>query len=64
MGMNSSLTSDILRLSVAERILLVEDGAEVPETIELSEAEQDLRLAHYHQHPDSGSCDNSFCLPH
>ncbi|MBN2685875.1 MAG: addiction module protein [Pontiellaceae bacterium] len=60
--MNSSLTNEILSLSVAERILLVEDiwdsVAEVPESIELSESDReelDKRIALYHQQPDLGS---------
>ena len=56
------MSSDILNLSVAERILLVEDiwdsVAEVPEAVELSEpdkAELNERLALYHQNPEAGS---------
>jgi putative addiction module component (TIGR02574 family) len=54
--------ADILKLSVAERILLVEDIwdsiAEVPEELTLSEAQQqelDRRLEAYHQNPEAGS---------
>jgi putative addiction module component (TIGR02574 family) len=60
--MKTLISSDILNLSVAERILLVEDiwdsVAEVPEAVELSasdKAELDARLALYHQNPDAGS---------
>lgn len=60
--MSTLLKSDILNLSIAERILLVEDiwdsVAEVPEAVELSEddkAELESRLALYHQDPTSGS---------
>ena len=60
--MSTLLKSDILNLSVAERILLVEDiwdsVVEVPESVELSEsdkAELDERLALYHQNPTAGS---------
>ena len=59
----SALTkSNILNLSVAERILLVEDiwdsVAEVPESVGLTEADKiklDERLALYHQNPETGS---------
>ncbi|MEW6501426.1 MAG: addiction module protein [Thermodesulfobacteriota bacterium] len=54
--------ADILKLSVAERILLVEDIwdsiAELPEELTLSEAQQqelDRRLEAYHQDPEAGS---------
>jgi putative addiction module component (TIGR02574 family) len=54
--------ADILKLSVAERILLVEDIwdsiAELPEELTLSEAQQqelDCRLEAYHQNPEVGS---------
>ena len=60
--MNTLLKSDILNLSVAERILLVEDiwdsVVEIPESVELSDADKaelDERLALYHQDPDAGS---------
>ena len=60
--MNTLTKSDILSLSVAERILLVEDiwdsVAEVPESVGLTEADKielDERLALYHQSPGSGS---------
>ncbi len=53
---------DILRLSTAERIQLVEDiwdsVAEVPESVPLTDeqkAELDRRLDAYHQNPDEGS---------
>ena len=54
--------SDILNLSVTERILLVEDiwdsVAEAPEAVGLTEADKaklDERLALYHQNPETGS---------
>ena len=60
--MNTIAKSDILTLSVPERILLVEDIwdsiAEVPEEVQLTEqqkAELDLRLDAYHRNPDAGS---------
>ena len=60
--MSALLKNNILSLSVAERISLVEDiwdsVAEVPESVELSEsdkAELDERLALYHQNPEVGS---------
>ena len=59
----STLTkSDVLNLSVAERIQLVEDIwdsiAEVPEAVRLTEeqkTELDRRLDAYHRNPDEGS---------
>jgi len=55
-------TADILELSVAERIQMVEDIwdsiAAVPEAVPLSEdqkKELDRRLEAYHQNPDAGS---------
>ncbi len=55
-------TADILELSVAERIQMVEDIwdsiAAVPEALPLSEEQKkelDRRLQAYHQNPDSGS---------
>ena len=60
--MRSIAKSDILSLSVSERILLVEDIwdsiAEVPEAVELTKeqrAELDRRLDAYHRDPDAGS---------
>jgi putative addiction module component (TIGR02574 family) len=60
--MNTLLSTEILNLSIAERILLVEDiwdsVAEVPEAVELSSSEKiDLneRLALYHENPEAGS---------
>ncbi len=60
--MSTLLKNDILNLSVAERILLVEDiwdsVVEVPESVELSESDKtelNERLALYHQDPDTGS---------
>ena len=54
--------ADILELSVAERIQLVEDIwdsiAAVPESVPLSEEQKielDRRLEAYHQNPDAGS---------
>ena len=59
----STLTrSNVLSLSVPERIQLVEDiwdtVAEVPEAVSLTDelkAEIDHRLDAYHQNPDEGS---------
>ena len=55
-------TADILELSVAERIQLVEDiwdsVAEVPETVPLTQNEKDeldRRLNAYHKNPNEGS---------
>lgn len=55
-------TADILELSVAERIQMVEDIwdsiAAVPEAVPLSEGhrrELDRRLEAYHLNPDAGS---------
>jgi len=55
-------TADILELSVAERIQMVEDIwdsiAAVPEAVPLNEdqkKELDRRLVAYHQSPDTGS---------
>lgn len=60
--MNTLTKGDILNLSVAERILLVEDiwdsVAEIPSSVTLSESEKnalDERLANYHADPESGS---------
>ncbi|MCX7046438.1 MAG: addiction module protein [Candidatus Sumerlaeota bacterium] len=54
--------TDILELSVPERILLVEDVwdsiAASPETINLTDAQRqelDQRLDDYHANPDAGS---------
>jgi putative addiction module component (TIGR02574 family) len=54
--------AEILRLSVSERIILVEDIwdsiAEAPEEIALSRAQElelDARLDAYHKNPDEGS---------
>ncbi|HEX8073315.1 MAG TPA: addiction module protein [Pyrinomonadaceae bacterium] len=59
--MSTPSLSDILELSVAERIQLAEDiwdsVASVPEVIELTDeqrAELDRRLAAYAQNPDAG----------
>ncbi len=58
----SSKIADILELSVAERIQMVEDIwdsiAAVPEAVPLNEdqkKELDRRLEAYHQNPDAGS---------
>ena len=58
----SIATSDILELSISERIQLVEDiwdsVAEAPEAIPLTEDEKvelDRRLDAYHQDPNEGS---------
>ena len=60
--MNIIKTADILELSVAERIQMVEDIwdsiAAVPETVLLSEdlkLELDRRLEAYHLNPDAGA---------
>lgn len=54
--------SDVMDLSVAERIELVEDMwdsiAEVPESLELTDSQRrllDERLAAYHKDPSAGS---------
>jgi putative addiction module component (TIGR02574 family) len=58
----STRTADILELSIAERIQIVEDIwdsiAAVPEAVPISEdqkRELDRRLEAYHQNPDLGS---------
>ena len=60
--MSSLVTADVLRLSVPERIQLVEDIwdsiAQVPETVSVSaeqKVELDRRLDAYHQNPAEGS---------
>ncbi len=60
--MSSINKADILKLSVSERILLVEDIwdsiAEVPEQITLSETQErelEARLDAYHKNPTEGS---------
>lgn len=60
--MNTLIKSDILNLSVPERIMLVEDiwdsVAECPDAVPLTEeqkAELDRRLDAYHQNPSEGS---------
>ena len=60
--MNAFTKADILNLSVAERIQLVEDiwdsVAEAPESVPLTDedkAELDRRLNAYHQNPDAES---------
>lgn len=60
--MSALVKADVLRLSVPERIQLVEDIwdtiAEVPEQVGLSDeqkAELDRRLDAYHRNPDEGS---------
>jgi putative addiction module component (TIGR02574 family) len=62
MCMKNTSMADILELSVAERILLVEDIwdsiAEAPETLPLTASQKeelDRRLAAYHQDPSAGS---------
>lgn len=57
--MSTLAKADLLRLSVHERILLVEDLwdsiAAVPDAVHLTEAQKtelDRRLDLYHQHPD------------
>jgi len=58
----STKTADILELSIAERIQMVEDIwdsiAAVPEAVSLSEdqkKELDRRVEAYHLNPDAGS---------
>lgn len=60
--MSTLAKSDLLSLSIAERIQLVEDIwdtiAEVPEQVGLTDeqrAEIDRRLDAYHRNPDEGS---------
>jgi len=60
--MNTLVKSDILNLSVPERILLVEDiwdsVAEVPNIVPLTEEQKkelDRRLDAYHTNPAAGS---------
>ena len=60
--MSTLARADILNLSIAERIQLVEDiwdsVAEAPESVPLSDdekAELDRRLDAYHQDPNEGS---------
>lgn len=60
--MNTIAKSDILTLSVPERILLVEDIwdsiAAIPDEVQLTEqqkVELDLRLDAYHRNPEAGS---------
>ena len=60
--MNTLLKSDILNMSVPERILLVEDiwdsVAEIPDIVPLTEdqkKELDRRLDAYHSNPTVGS---------
>jgi len=60
--MSTLVKADVLKLSVPERIQLVDDIwdtiAELPEEVALSDqqkAELDRRLEAYHQNPDEGS---------
>ena len=60
--MNALLASDVLKMSVPERIRLVSDIwetiAEFPESVDLSEsqkAELDRRLDASHLHPEAGA---------
>jgi len=60
--MSSISRADILKLSVSERILLVEDIwdsiVDAPEEISLSEAQEhelNARLDAYHENPNEGS---------
>lgn len=60
--MSTLMRAEVLGLSVAERIQLVEDIwdtiAEVPEQVTLSDAQKaelDRRLEAYHRNPDAGS---------
>ncbi len=61
-GMKAITVNDLLGLPVAERLRLVEDLwdsiAEVPEKIELSDAQRkelDERLEQYRRNPEAGS---------
>lgn len=61
-AMKPITVNDLLALPVKDRLRLVEDLwdsiAEVPEAIELSDAQRtalDLRLDAYHANPESGS---------
>lgn len=60
--MNAILINDILKLSITERIQLVENIwdtiIEIPEIIELSEEQKkelDKRLKSYHKNPNIGT---------
>ena len=60
--MSTLAIADVMRLSVSERIQLVEDIwdsiAEFPETVSLTDeqkAELDRRLDAYHLNPDAGA---------
>jgi putative addiction module component (TIGR02574 family) len=60
--MNALIKSDILSMSISERILLVEDiwdsVAEVPDIVPLTEEQKkelDRRLDAYHANPAEGS---------
>ncbi len=60
--MKAITRTDILSLSVAERILLVEDIwdsiAEIPDEVSLTDRQKeelDRRLDAYHRNPDAGS---------
>jgi len=60
--MSTISKAEILKLSVSERILLVEDIwdsiAEIPEEIVLTKAQEqelDARLDSYHKNPNAGS---------
>ena len=60
--MNTLVMTNVLSLSVPERIQLVEDIwdsiVEIPEEVRLTDElkkELDYRLAVYHQNPDEGS---------
>lgn len=61
-AMKSSSITQYIKLSVPERIQLVEDRwdniAEMPEELPLTKAQQaelDLRLNRYHRNPEEGS---------
>ena len=60
--MKEEILSEVLKLSVQDRIVFVEDIwdsiANVPESVELTEAQRkelDRRLEEYHKNPETGS---------
>jgi putative addiction module component (TIGR02574 family) len=60
--MNTSVRSDVLKLTLDERLRLVEDIwdsiAECPDVVSLTDAQKielERRLDEYHNHPDAGS---------
>ena len=60
--MKNGILSEVLKLSIQDRIIFVEDIwdsiAKVPESVELTEPQKkelDRRLKEYHKNPDVGS---------